>query len=276
MSDLEAGRVWAVQLPVLRAVAALRLVVSAPVEAAAERERAARSAGKVAVIPILGMLSHRWSPMGTSLKWIEGKFRAALADRDVSAIVLEVDSPGGEVYKVEELADEIRAGRKVKPIVASVNSLAASAAYWLASQASEVIQTPSGESGSVGVYTVHEDWSRALDETGVAVTLISAGEGKTAGSPYAPLTDEELGDMRAQVERFYGAFVGAVARGRGKKVAEIRETWKAKVYGAVQAQQLGLVDSIGTFEAAVARAGRLARDRAAVEVDLDVRERGRR
>src|SRR5580704_14701078 len=127
---------------------------------AASERRGRNSGGKVAVIPIIGVISHRASMIaeisgpgaGTSIQRIKGQFREALQADDCKAIVFDVDSPGGSVDGVMELASEIYAGRKQKPITAVCNSMACSAAYWLASAASEVVITPSGQAGSIGVY----------------------------------------------------------------------------------------------------------------------------
>ncbi|HEV2064048.1 MAG TPA: S49 family peptidase, partial [Thermoanaerobaculia bacterium] len=173
------------------------------------------------------------------------------------------DSPGGEVYGADEAATVIRGVRASKPVVAVANSLAASAAYYLASQANELLVTPSGEVGSIGVYAVHEDWSAALDEGGVKVTFVSAGEGKTDGNDAQPLSDTAKADMQAAVDRYYSMFTAAVAKGRGVSVDRVRSEWKAKVYGAKQAVEVGMADAVGTLDDAIRRASALARARSA-------------
>ena len=157
-------------------------------EMAAARSRASRGSrsGYVAVIPIVGTISHRIQPMqetsgGISVLEIQREFRTMMAEPSVSTILLEIDSPGGAVPGIPELADEIFAARSKKRIVAVANSMSASAAYWLASAAGEVVVTPSGEVGSIGVYAMHLDESVALEAAGLKPTFISAGKFKTNG-----------------------------------------------------------------------------------------------
>ena len=115
-----------------------------------------RASGSVAVLPLYGTISQRMGMMesmsgGTSAEAFGKYFRAAVADPDVGSIVIDIDSPGGSVYGIEELASEILDARGEKQIVAVANSLAASAAYWIGSAAHEFVVTPSGEVGSIGV-----------------------------------------------------------------------------------------------------------------------------
>lgn len=234
---------------------------------------ASKASGDVAVIPILGTITQRGSWFGTSLEGIRSQFRAKLADSGTKAIVLEFDSPGGEVFGVDELATEIRQARGTKPIVAFANPMAASAAMYLAVQADRLVVTPSGEVGSIGVYGMHVDMSRALDQMGVTVTLISAGEGKVDGNSFAPLADDVKAEIQSDVDRHYGMFVSAVAKGRrhaGATSEKIRGEWKAKMYGAKQAVEIGMADAVGTLDDAVRLAGSLLADRKAVAASVDV------
>jgi capsid assembly protease len=120
----------------------------------------------------------------TSTTMIGSLVRQAAADPSISAVVLDVDSCGGSVYGVQELADVIYNARQAKPVLGIANSLAASAAYWIASQCSDLYAAPGAECGSIGVYTMHTDVSKALKQDGLKVTLISAGPYKVEGNPY--------------------------------------------------------------------------------------------
>src|SRR3990167_6451821 len=148
-----------------------------------------RTVGAVAVLPIHGVISHRINVMsdisgGTSIERLTAQFREALANPDVKTLVFDVDSPGGAVDGVPELASEIFEARGRKKMIAVASTMAASAAYWLASAADELVVTPSGEVGSIGVFAMHEDWSKWLDQEGIKVSLISAGKFKTEGNPW--------------------------------------------------------------------------------------------
>src|SRR5207302_11309430 len=115
------------------------------------------------------------------------EFDAAIADPNVSAVVLDTDCPGGSAAGTPELASKIRAARGKKPIIAVANALMASAAYWIASAADEIVATPSADVGSVGGYQAHLDQSQALEKEGLKVTFIQEPALKTAGNPYEPL-----------------------------------------------------------------------------------------
>ncbi len=133
---------------------------------------------------------------GTSVQGVARQFRAAMADPDIGRVILDVDSPGGQVGGVEELAREIYQARGQKPVTAIANGLAASAAYWIATAADEFVVTPSGQVGSIGVFGMHQDVSAALEKDGVKVTMVSAGKYKTEGNPFEPLTDEARAAMQ--------------------------------------------------------------------------------
>jgi hypothetical protein len=149
-----------------RVLERLAVRAAAATPKAARRQAAARAGGAVAVIPLTGVITPRGSFLsmlfgggGGGLIDFRDTFRQAVADPDVGAIVIDIDSPGGLVDLVPETAAEIRAARGEKPIISVANTMAASAAYWIGSQGDEFVVTPSGDVGSVGVYMVHEDWS---------------------------------------------------------------------------------------------------------------------
>lgn len=252
----------------------------AEIAAAANGRQASQARGAVAVLPIVGTIIPRGDMLAessgaVSTQRITANFRAAMADPAVSAIVLDVDSPGGSVFGVDELAGEIYKARGVKPIVAVADYLAASAGYYLASAADELMVAPTGEVGSIGVFAMHADFSRALDQDGVTVNLISAGKFKTEGSPYAPLGEEARAAMQGRVNDYYGLFIKAVARHRGVTVADVRDGFgQGRVVGAAEAVNLGMADSIGTLEDAIARAAKLARaPQRGMSASLDTRQR---
>lgn len=217
----------------------------------------------VSILGVLGVISQRAAqvddisgPGGTSIERLTQRFRSALSDQSVRAIVLDVDSPGGGVYGVEELADEIREARGQKPIVAVANSLAASAAYWLASSADEVVVTPSGEVGSVGVYAAHEDLSGLLEQEGVKVTLVHAGKFKVEGNPFEPLAEEARTAIQSRVDDYYSAFTRAVAKGRGVAPEAVRKGFgQGRVVGAKDAISQGMADREDTLDNTVRRVG---------------------
>lgn len=221
-----------------------------------------RAMGNVAVLPLRGTLIPRADLMtemsgGTSLDKWSAAFRQAMADPAVGAVVIDVDSPGGSVFGVQEAADTVFKARGSKPIVAVANSLMASAAYWIGASADELIVTPSGEVGSIGIFGAHEDLSAALEAQGVRVSLISAGKFKVEGNPFEPLSAEARDAMQARVNDYYQAFTATVARGRGVGIAAVREGFgQGRVVGGRQAVQLGMADGVATLDETIARVAR--------------------
>lgn len=223
----------------------------------AARRPVADSPRGVAVLPLHGVIIPKAGMMsemsgGTSIEAFRQQFRQAMAAPEVAAIVLDVDSPGGMVDQVPEMAAEIRAARGTKPIVAVANSEAASAAYWLAAQADRLVVTKSGRVGSIGVFTAHEDESAKAAADGVSTTLISAGKYKTEGNPFEPLTAEARAHMQSMVDSYYGMFVSDVAKGRGVSIDTVRSGYgEGRVVSAADAVRSGMADEMGTLEAAV-------------------------
>lgn len=226
------------------------------------------SAGGVAVIRVYGVICQRGNmldelsgPGSCSTQLVSQSIREAIADDSVDSILLDVDSPGGAVYGISELADEIFQARSKKPITAVANSLAASAAYWLGSQSTEFYCTQGGEVGSIGVIAAHADYSKQNEMVGVAVTYITAGKYKAEANPNQPLAPEALAYEQSRVDDYYAMFVRAVARGRGKTVADVRgESFgEGRVMGAKASAAAGMIDGIATFDQALARARQLAR-----------------
>lgn len=227
------------------------------VAAAGPRRQASR--GKLGVLPLQGVVMNRAGIMAetsgaVSLEsWMQ-QFRSFVDDPEIDSIVLDIDSPGGSVEGVPEAAAEIRAARERKPITAIANTTAASAAYWIAAQASEVIVTPSGWVGSIGVYSTHEDWSGAYEQLGIKTTLISAGKYKVEGNEFEPLSDEARKYMQSMVDDYFGMFVSDVAKGRSVPVSTVKSGYgEGRMLLAKDAKVAGMVDRIDTFDGTLSR-----------------------
>lgn len=235
-------------------------------------EARAASGNGIAVLPIFGIISHRMNLMtqmsgGTSIEKFMKEFRAAMADQSIGTIVMDMESPGGTVFGTPEAADEIFAARAQKRIVAVADTYAASGAYWLATAAEEISVMPSGQVGSIGVYTVHDDFSKRLEMEGIKTTYISAGKFKTEGNPDQPLTEEARAAIQAEVDAYYEIFIKAVARGRGVKPSEVRAGFgEGRMVLAKDAIKMGMADRIETFDEALSRlAGSRSRSRASAQ-----------
>lgn len=236
--------------------------------------------GSVAVLPLYGLISHRAgmvgdmsAPEGTSTEKFGAQFRQAVADPGVKAIVIDVDSPGGTVDGVPELAAEIFEARDKKPITAVANSLMASAAYWIGCAAGDLAVSPSAVVGSVGVYTAHQDESKYLENAGVKTTLISAGKYKTEANPYEPLGDEARAAMQQMVNDYYSLFVKAVAKGRGVNADAVRGGFgEGRVVTAQQAVKLGMADRVATLDQVLSKYGVGRANTSPMRAEIDIPE----
>lgn len=241
----------AISLEEARALASIQTV---PAEPAADQPAA------IAVIALHGLIT----PQGSFLQQLFGaggglqSFRAqladAVADPAITGIILDIDSPGGLSSLNAETAADVYAARQVKPIAAIANTMCASAAYFIGSQADELVVTPSGYAGSIGAFCTHEDWSAYEERLGVKTTLISAGKFKTEGNMHEPLSDEARAAAQQNVDACYDLFVEAVARGRGVPEADVRSGFgEGRCLDAAAAVAAGLADAVESFEDLVAR-----------------------
>lgn len=231
--------------------------------APATAKAVARKEGAVAIVPLRGVIANR-APMlddisaggATSNEAFARAFVQARDDASVKAIVIDTDTPGGAVLGTDESAQLVFSSRGSKPIIAQVNAMSASAGYWITSAADEIVVTPSGEVGSIGVYTVHEDVSAALEKLGIKRTLIGAGKYKGELASFKPLADEAIAHVQTQVDAYYGMFVDRVASNRGVASAAVRSGFgEGRMVMAKEAVRIGMADRIGTMEETLARLG---------------------
>lgn len=216
-------------------------LLAGPEARAPQAKTPALAAGQVGIFGVLGQ--NDWFA-DTDYNAIRATVRRALADPSVKTIDLEIDSPGGSVLGLPETAEVIRAANKAKPVRAHVVGIAASAAYWLASQASTISLTPSGEVGSVGVLDLHADISKALDNAGVKVTAVTAGEHKVERAPFNPLSDDAKAHMQSGVDAWYSDFLSAIRRGRGARVSATGNFGGGRMLSSRDALAAGMVDFI--------------------------------
>lgn len=213
--------------------------------------------GGVAIVPVVGTLTQRRTMDDAesgllSYEVIRADIEAALANPQVRAILLDIDSGGGEVAGNFDLVDRIFEARAEKPIWAVANEFAASAAYSIASAAERVFVSRTGLVGSVGVIVAHLDRSGFDEQNGLQWTMIYAGARKNDLSPHAPLGDEARGWLQKRVDTLYDVFVGTVARNRAMSESAVRAT-EADAYSAEDAVAIGFADEIASFEEVLAR-----------------------
>lgn len=233
----------------------LQALVSA---AARPRQNAA---GGVAVLPLHGVLFHRADALressgGMSAERFAAQVRAAAEDESVREIIIDVNSPGGSVAGIAEAAAAVFEARKRKRITAVANSMMASAAYWIASAAHEIVGIPSAMVGSIGVVYMHTEFSKMEEQLGVKTTVITSGDFKAEANPYEPLTDEARAAIQETNDEFYRQFTEAVARHRGTTVETVQSGYgRGRALPARQALQEGLIDRIESFDAILGSRG---------------------
>jgi signal peptide peptidase SppA len=215
--------------------------------------------GSIAVLPLRGFISHRatiWSEMGfeSSSETFGRWFDAVIADPSIGAVVIDVNSPGGTVHGLTAISDKIFNARGTKPIIAVSNSMTASAAYWIASSADEVIADPDSLTGSIGSVAVHIEQTKMLEDLGIKATIIRSAEHKFEGSPFEELSPEAKAHIQSQIDAFAGKFIAAVARNRNTTAANVKANFgKGRVLMADEALAVGMVDRIATMENVLGR-----------------------
>lgn len=254
-------------------------VSSSRLEALQERRIDARPADDpleivadtVAVIPVRGILTRKRSIFqsifgGYSMTEIRAAVVRASRDDRVRQIVLRIDSPGGTVSGTQELADAVGAAAQTKPVIAQVDGQATSAAYWVASQATEIRAGSMDLVGSIGVLAVYYDLSEAYSDGGIKPVVFSTGEHKAMGVPGVEITDEQVAQYQTLVDGMFADFQSAVQTGRKLGAATMQKYADARIVMARDATG-ELVDAVRTFEQTMAgildRAGREQATRAA-------------
>lgn len=212
-------------------------------------------ANGLARIPVYGVIAKRANmvngiskPRGTSVEEIRKDFLSAVDDPAVKAIALDVDSPGGSVDGIAELSDIIFNARGKKPITAYTDGQMASAAYWIGSSADRIYASKSAEVGSIGVYAVIHDYSRAVKNEGIDTVVFKAGKYKAAGNPYKHMTDDDQAAIQDTVNSYYDLFVEGVARNRGLNADAALKLANGKTYIGKKALDIGLIDGIQNIE----------------------------
>jgi len=236
-----------------------------------------RIKGGIAVIPIHNeIVQHAdfWSDVFgmATVDGVGAMLDTAINDDSVGAVVLRVDSPGGSVYGIDELSAKIYGYRGTKPIIAVADSLMASAAYYVASAADQIVVTPGGEIGSVGVVAMHVDYSEMLKAEGIKPTVITAGPYKWEANPYQPLGDEAKAAVQARVDEYYEAFIDALARNRGASRTKVKKDFGGgRVVGASAAVQQGMADVVAPFDRVIRdmlpKTKTMSRNAAALEIE---------
>lgn len=216
----------------------------------------------VALISMYGVVAKRMNLFsqisgGTSSEQMRSEIQAALDDKEVKSIILQIDSPGGSVDGTQLLADAVTNANKQKPVYTWATGCMASAAYWVGSAARGVyIADSTTEVGSIGVVTSHVDVSAAESARGVKTTEITAGKFKRIDSQYAPLSQDGQQYIQGRVDYLYSLFVEAVAKNRGMTADQVlSDMADGRVFTGQQAIDAGLVDGIMPLDSLIEKVG---------------------
>jgi len=224
----------------------------------------------VAVIDISGALIYKgncWWDWKLSYLDIASQFRAALSDKSVSSILLDIDSPGGEVAGVFDLVDLIYSSRGIKPIIASANEDCFSAAYAIASAADKIYLSRTAQVGSIGVIAMHVDQSGYDSQLGVKYTPVYAGKHKIDFNPHGELSSGAESALQDHVNKLYSLFVNTVARNRNLASSTIRGT-EADIYTGQLGVDTGLADDVRSFASTLAEMVTTKNKRSSFAMDL--------
>lgn len=244
----EHGDTWALHVPAVGTYAVAGTRKQTP--------RIPRVAGNVAVIPIQGVLTQKGSWFSDGTEVLCRTIQAAVGSKAIGGVVLDVCSPGGSVFGLQEFADGIYDLRGEKPIIAVANPLAASAAYWAAAAADQIVVTPSGKVGSVGIFSMHMNQAGMLEQMGLDVTLIYAGRYKTEGNDFQPLGDEAKAEMQRSVDEAYGMFISSLAKCRNTPKSQVEANYgQGRVMSAQQAVEAGMADRVATLDQVLEKMG---------------------
>jgi protease-4 len=218
-------------------------------------------AGKIAVIPVQGIIHNdETTEWGTSMvEDIKTALQTALDDDEVKAIVLAVDSPGGEVTASDIIYNEAAKAQKEKPIVVAMSSLAASGAYYVSCAADWIVANPTTFTGSIGVIIQSLNYEGLFDKVGLDAVVFKSGKFKDMLSGSRPMTEDERAYVEGMVKQVYERFLGIVAFSRGLEADKLRDTFAdGRILTGKDAKEAGLVDQLGYIEDAYDKARALA------------------
>ena len=243
--------VWAIEPKAMSGMIQALGTVAGPVEDARRMGLPIKQLGATAVIPISGPLTKQRSLLsfmfgGTSMMEIRAALSAAMADDTIRQIVLLIDSPGGETDGLLALMDDVRAAAEVKTVIAQIDGMAASAAWFIASQATTIRIDRTDIVGSVGVQLMLLDTSKANEIAGIKAIAIDTGPFKSAGTPGTEITDEHIEHFQIIVDGIFAELSKAVMKSRGMRASEFAKIADGRLHLGADAVKLGLADSISS------------------------------
>lgn len=226
-----------------------------------EQELSGTGSAKVLVIELSGVISSHEQGTLVDRPSLVGHVKEVLTsaekDKNVKALVLRINSPGGTVTASDILYHEIRTFKDTRkiPVVVSIMDLGTSGGYYIATAGDKIVAHPSSVTGSLGVIMLTVNASGLLEKIGVEATAVASGPKKDMGSPLRPMTSEERAIFQGVIDEFYAQFLHVIERGRPNlNAAQVRELADGRIYSGEQALKLGLIDQVGYLDDAIALA----------------------
>ena len=218
--------------------------------------------GKIVVIPLSGPITTAGSLLSPGSTITPGLVRDYLAraekDTAVKAIVLRIESPGGEIAPSQEILWEIEEVKEAKPVVVSMGGTAASGGYYISTKADKIVALPTTMTGSIGVISQVMNVEGLLEKLGIQIETFKGGKYKDMYSGFREMTPEEEEIMQGMIDEYYEQFIDVVAEGRGLGKEEVRDLATGQIYTGTAAKELGLVDALGGLDTATELAMELA------------------
>ncbi|OGR79417.1 MAG: hypothetical protein A3I11_03350 [Elusimicrobia bacterium RIFCSPLOWO2_02_FULL_39_32] len=215
----------------------------------------------IAIVPLYGVISisnDSWHSKNSADQVVK-KLKKLSEDKDVKAVVLRINSPGGSVGAVQEIYDEVwRLKRSGKKVIASMGEVAASGGYYIASAADKIMADPGTITGSIGVIFKIGNLQELFKKIGVRVETIQSKEHKDIGSPFRQMTEKEREIIRSIINDAYNQFIEAILKGRKMEKAKLLELADGRIFSGAQAKDAGLIDELGNLEAAILKAGEIS------------------
>jgi protease-4 len=220
------------------------------------------AASKIAVISLSGTIttgdSSLFSGSAITPELVRDYLTRAEKDKAVKAIVLRIESPGGEIEPCQEILWEIERVKETKPIVVSMGGMAASGGYYISTQANKIVAMPTTQTGSIGVISAVINVEELLEKLGIQIEIFKGGKYKDMYWGFRELTPEEEEIMQGMVDEYYKQFIDVVAEGRELSEEEVRNLATGQLYSGTEAKELGLVDELGDLDTAINSAMELA------------------
>ena len=185
--------------------------------------------------------------------------RTSMEDPNIRAVVLRINSPGGQAGASQEIYREVMRVRNAgKPVVVSIGDMAASGGYYVASAADKIVAEPGAMTGSIGVISTIPQLADLLEKLGIEFVIIKGGEFKDIGSPYREITPEEMELLQDMIDDIHDQFISDIAAGRGLDVEDVRGVADGRILTGRQAKELGLIDELGNLYDAIDLAAEIA------------------